>query len=76
MTDAIPDTTTLTLDVPDISCGHCKTTIEGAVAALGGVAHVEVVVDARRVDVAFDQGAVSRDEIAGAIEAQGYVVAG
>lgn len=24
--------TTLTLKVPNISCGHCKTSIEGAVA--------------------------------------------
>jgi copper chaperone len=77
MTDpASPHATTLSLDVPDISCGHCKTSIEGAVGELDGVARAEVDIDARRVDVAFDSVAVTRDEIVGAIEAQGYAVAG
>jgi copper chaperone len=77
MTDPVsPHASTLSLDVPDISCEHCKTSIEGAVAELDGVARVEVAIDARRVDVAFDSAAVSRNDIVGAIEAQGYVVAG
>lgn len=71
-----PGPTTLSLDVPDISCGHCKTSIEGAVAELDGIARVEVAIEARRVDVAYAAAAVSRDEIVGAIEAQGYEVAG
>ena len=29
--------TTITLNVPDISCGHCKSSIEGAVAELVGI---------------------------------------
>jgi copper chaperone len=67
--------TTETLSVPDISCGHCKTSIEGAVSKLDGVDNVEVNVDARTVDVAFDDGAVAREAIVGAIEEQGYEVA-
>lgn len=65
----------LTLSVPDISCGHCKTSIEGAVAELDGVDSVEVHIDARTVDVAFDTAAVTQDVIVGAIEGQGYEVA-
>lgn len=67
--------TTLTLNVPDISCAHCKSSIEGAVGELSGIEKVEVTIDARTVDVAFDDGAVDRDAIVGAIEGVGYEVA-
>jgi len=66
--------TTTTLSVPDISCGHCKTSIEGAVSALAGVETVEVVVDDKTVGLAFDDGAVSLDDIITTIEEQGYTV--
>jgi copper chaperone len=66
--------TTLTLSVPDISCGHCKSSIEGAVGPLPGVDHAEVSIDDRTVDVTFDDPA-TRAEIVAAIEAQGYEVA-
>ncbi len=67
--------TTLTLDVPDISCGHCKESIEAAVADLDGVASVEVTIDTRTVEVAFDPTTATRARIVDAIEAQGYAVA-
>ncbi len=63
----------ITLNVPDISCAHCKSAIEGAVAELG-VEHVEVAIDAKTVAVRFDDE-VSEDDIVAAIEAQGYEVA-
>jgi len=66
--------TTTTLSVPDISCGHCKTSIEGAVSALAGVETVEVVVDDKTVGLAFDDGTVSLDAIITTIEEQGYTV--
>ncbi len=68
--------TELTLSVPDISCGHCKSSIEGAVATVAGVSEVEVHIDERTVDVAFDDGTVALAAIVEAIEAQGYAVAG
>lgn len=67
--------TTLTLNVPDISCGHCKSSIEGAVGELSGIEKVEVHIDARTVDVAFDDAVLQRDAIVSAIESQGYDVA-
>lgn len=63
----------ITLNVPDISCGHCKTAIEGAVGELG-VERVEVTIDAKTVDVAYGDD-IDRDAIVAAIEEQGYVVA-
>jgi copper chaperone len=67
---------TMTLNVPDISCGHCKMSIEGAVSELAGIEKVEVTIDARTVDVAYDDATVDRQKIVDAIEAVGYEVAG
>ena len=65
----------LTLNVPDISCGHCKTSIEGAVGELTGVDKVEVTIDARTVDISFDDATVDQTAIVDAIEGVGYEVA-
>jgi copper chaperone len=67
--------TTTTLSVPDISCDHCKVSIEGAVGDLAGVSTVDVGIDARTVDLSFDDSAVSLDSIIETIEEQGYEVA-
>ncbi|MDH4117878.1 MAG: copper ion binding protein [Acidimicrobiia bacterium] len=67
--------TTTTISVPDISCGHCKSSIEGAVGALSGVSTVEVTIDAKTVDVSFDASSLALDSIIEAIEDQGYEVA-
>ena len=67
--------TTITLSVPDISCGHCKSSIEGAVTPLEGVETAEVAIEARTVDVNFDESIVNVDAIIAAIDDQGYEVA-
>ncbi|HEY7703335.1 MAG TPA: heavy-metal-associated domain-containing protein [Acidimicrobiia bacterium] len=66
--------TDLTISVPEIHCDHCKTSLEAAVGALAGVSEVSVDIPAAVVTVAFDEAAVSRAEIVGAIEGQGYEV--
>lgn len=68
-------TTQITLSVPDISCGHCKSSIEGALSPMSGVERAEVTIDSRTVDVSFDDTAVDLDAIITAIEDQGYDVA-
>ncbi len=68
--------TELTLSVPEIHCDHCKHSIEGAVAALDGVAAVEVAVEDRTVQLRYDPDAVAPDAVIEAIEEQGYEVAG
>lgn len=65
------DSATTTYSVPEISCGHCKSTIEAAVQGLGDIARVEVDIDAKTVFV--DGG--DRDAIVTAIEDAGYDVA-
>ena len=68
--------TSRTLSVPDISCGHCKTSIEGAVSPLDGVETVEVGIDERTVAIDFDGTDETFEAIVAAIEDQGYEVAG
>lgn len=68
--------TTTTLDVPDISCDHCKTSIEGALAPLPGVQRALVDISARTVTVAYDDGVLGTAELRRVIEDAGYEVAG
>ena len=64
----------ITLSVPEISCDHCKTSIEGAVGALDNVASVNVSIEDRTVDIAF-VGAPDLADVTAAIEEQGYDIA-
>lgn len=64
------------LSVPEVHCGHCVSSIEGAVSALGGVEAVKVDLDARDVKVKFDEAAVTIDQIISTIVDQGYEVGG
>jgi copper ion binding protein len=67
--------TSKTFSVPDIHCGGCASSIEGAVSVLDGVADVKVTLDTHTVDVEYDESAVPTESIIEAIEDQGYVVA-
>lgn len=67
--------TQITLSVPDISCNHCKMSIEGAVNELDGIESAIVDIEGRSVAVSFDDGSQSRQAIVDAIEEQGYEVA-
>ena len=68
-------TTTTTLSVPDIHCGNCKSSIEGALGGLAGVEVAEVSVEDRTVTVSYDDASVGMDEIKETIEEQGFEVA-
>ncbi len=64
--------TTRTYSVPGISCGHCKSAIEGGLSPLAGVESATVDIDAKTVVVVgdIDEGAVRA-----AIDEAGYEVA-
>ena len=64
------------LNVPSVSCNHCKMAIEGAVGALAGVRSVAVDVGAKSATVDFETGDVTLETIAAAIQEEGYEVAG
>lgn len=67
--------TQITLSVPDISCGHCKGSIEGAVSPLDGVESAVVAIDERNVAIEYDGSEATMDAIVSAIDEQGYEVA-
>jgi len=69
-------TTRTRLAVPEISCEHCKSSIEGAIAPLAGVARVDVDVERRLVTVDHDAAVASAPRLVDAVERQGYEVAG
>jgi len=69
-------TTSMTLQVPEVHCDHCKSSLEGAVGELGGVSRVEVSVPEATLDVDFDDTTVNLDTIKKTIEEQGYAVFG
>jgi copper chaperone len=67
--------TDITLSVPDISCDHCKNSIEGALNPLKGVGLAEVSIPDRTVTISYDNDSVTLDTIVDAIGEQGYEVA-
>ncbi|NLL76417.1 MAG: copper chaperone CopZ [Clostridiales bacterium] len=62
------------LYVEGMSCEHCVRAVTDAVGALSGVFGVAVDLDNKTVEVEFDPGKVSTDEIKAEIEDQGYDV--
>ena len=65
----------ITLNVPGISCNHCKNTIEETVGELEGIEMVQVDIEGRTVDVAYDDTEVSLPQIVAALDEAGYEVA-
>ena len=63
---------TATYNVPDISCNHCKHSIEGEVSQLQGVESVEVDVKGKTVTVVAEP--LDNDAIVAAIDEAGYEV--
>lgn len=65
-----------TFEVPDVHCGHCVSSIEGAVGKLAGIDAVDVDLDTHTVAVRYDETELTTEAIVEAIEDQGYAVAG
>lgn len=63
--------TTRTYSVPGISCGHCKSAIEGEIAPLPDVYSVTVDIDAKTVLVVGD---ITEDAVRAAVDEAGYEV--
>ena len=59
----------ITLNVPDMSCGHCKATVEKAITAVDASAKVAVDLSTRKVEVT---SSVTSSTLLGALKAAGY----
>ena len=63
------------LKVPDMSCGHCKAAVEGELNKLSGVEYSKADVEKGTVEVSYNEGKVSTEDLKGAIERAGYTLA-
>jgi copper chaperone len=63
-----------TLRVPDMSCGHCKAAVEGELNKLSGVERANADFEKGTVEVSYDEGVVSTEDLKEAIEEAGYTV--
>ncbi len=67
------------LSAMDISCNHCKNTIENGITGIAGVSSVEVDIEAKRVTVVFDEYRAKTDTVLAEMAELGYpaeVIAG
>ncbi len=67
--------TDVTLTVPDMSCGHCKAAVEGELNKLSGVKKANADIEKGTVEVSYNEGTVTTEDLKGAIEEAGYTVA-
>jgi len=67
MTDA-------TLNVKGMSCGHCEAAVEGELNRLPGVEHSDADFERGVVEVRYDEGRVTTEDIEAAVEEAGYAV--
>lgn len=61
---------TLTVNVPEMSCGHCVSAVSGAVGQVPGVSDIRVDLESKRVEVAGE--GVEPTAIAAAVRGAGY----
>ena len=62
---------TVELSVPDMSCGHCVTTVMSALTVVEGVAEVDVSLEGKKATVRADD-AVADGALVKAVEQAGY----
>lgn len=64
--------TTRTVQVPDISCGHCVATIERELAEMDGVQSVKADLTSKSVEVGWDESATDWPAVASLLDEIGY----
>ncbi len=63
-----------TLLAPDISCGHCVSSVQEALGKHAGVTSAMANVETKFVDVDFDPSVTSVEKISATLEDAGYPV--
>ncbi len=64
--------TTVSLQAPDISCGHCVSSVKNRLSQLDGVETVDASADTKVIDVTFDADSVSLEKIQAELADEGY----
>ena len=62
---------TITYDIPNVNCGHCKMNIEREIGKISGVASVTVDVEAKKAIIKYDSPA-TKTEIETLLIEMGY----
>ncbi|ADU30644.1 copper chaperone CopZ [Evansella cellulosilytica] len=62
------------IQVNGMTCGHCKSAVEGALKSVDGVVSAEVNLEENNVTVQFEDSKVSLDKLKSEIDDQGYDV--
>ena len=68
--------TETTLNVEGMSCGHCKAAVESELSRLSGVERSEADVEKGTVEVSYDEGNVTTDDLRKAVAEAGYEATG
>ncbi|HEU0299721.1 MAG TPA: cation transporter [Longimicrobium sp.] len=63
---------TVRLNVEGMSCSHCQAAVEKALQNQGGVRSATVHLQEGAAEVEFDPAAVSPEQLAAAVTAEGY----
>jgi copper chaperone CopZ len=66
--------TSVTLNVPDISCEHCERAITNALQPVEGVQSVRVDIPAKQVRVDYDEAQVNVEKIKELLQEEDYPV--
>lgn len=64
----------VTIEAPDISCDHCIGSIEKAVTTLAGVRFIAGDPSKKAVTLDYDPAQSTLDDIAAAMEEEGYPI--
>ncbi|CAA9485850.1 MAG: hypothetical protein AVDCRST_MAG05-1573 [uncultured Rubrobacteraceae bacterium] len=62
------------LRVPDMSCGHCELSVQEALGELDGVERASADHTKGEVELTYDAGRVTEEELREAIEEAGYTL--
>ena len=66
--------TETTLNVEGMSCAHCKAAVEEELGKLPGVEYYNADPEKGTVEVRYDEGKATNDDLEGAVEEAGYSV--
>ncbi len=65
---------TVEIAVQGMTCGHCKATVEKAVAAVAGVSKVHVDLAGKKVSISFNPEQADEEALKQVISNEGYEV--
>ena len=64
----------VTLKVQGMTCGHCVSSVKGALESVDGISDVEVNLAEGTVHAKYDESKVNLDQMKSLIDDQGYEV--